>query len=480
MAQVTIKKDYNVILSTFLKYLPSRFLVILNSLIIVPFFAYILSAKEMGLYQLSIGALNLLCTCSTDWISKSALRFYEKYKIQNKTEEFFSNIIFLSIGAYVIILAVYFLFADDISQKFYISKDILLLTLILIIPCGIRQFLYQMLRVLNKPFLYTFSIIIYQFAHLLLFLVLFNLFNNNVIAILTSMTAAMLIIDIFILKEINLQINLKFKLDFDLVKEFLKYSLPTVLTNTSIWTVLHINKFIFQRHEMFDYTAIAGIAWLYTSYILTPLLSAFLFAVFPIIIKRYEHNHQIKTITTCTIRLYCMLFIPLVTAFVYYAKDITGAVFDAKYEQACIVIPFFALTVFLHELMKILNIKYHLQNKTYIEMFVSVLTGAFCVYLNLTLIPVLHLFGAGIAMLFSIILMIFLHSLIHFKSLDYIVPAKIFKTAGITILIGLILYAAIGFIDEKFMHNLYPIIKAGIFIISYYASVWFVKDKILS
>lgn len=480
MAQVKIHKDYNIILSTFLKYLPSRFLVILNSLIIVPFFAFILSAKEMGLYQISIGALNLLCTCSTDWISKSALRFYEKYKIQNKLEEFFSNIIFLSIIAYAIIVLVYLFFADDISHKFYISKDILLLTLLLIIPCGIRQFLYQMLRVLNKPFLYTFSIIIYQFAHLLLFLILFNFLNNNVIAILTSMTIAMLIIDIYILKEINLKINLKFKPDLKLVKESLKYSLPTVITNTSIWALLHINKFIFQTHEMFDFTAIAGIAWLFTSYILTPLLSAFLFAVFPIIIKRYEHNLQIKTITTCTIRLYCMLFIPLVAAFIYYAKEITNTLFDSKYEQASIIIPFFALTIFLHELMKLLNIKYHLKNKTYLEMLVSLIAGAFCIWLNLALIPIYHLIGAGIAMLSSIALMIFLHSLIHFKTLDYLFPSKIFKTTGLTLIIGFVLYAAISFTADKVMLINIPIIKVCLFLLSYYTSVWFIKDKILS
>lgn len=474
MATLRIQKDYNVILTTFLKYLPSRLLVILNSLIIVPFFAYILSAKEMGIYQISIGVLNLLCTCSTDWISKSALRFYEKYKINDKLEEFYSNVILISLVVYGLILVIYLLFGNEISQKFFVSKDILILTLILIIPCGVRQFLYQMLRVLNKPFLYTFSIIIYQFTHLLLFLILFNILNNNVIAILTSMTIAMVIIDFYILKKINLKTKLKLKFDTEFINEALKYSLPMVITNTSIWTLLHINKFIFQRNEMFQYTAEAGIAWLYTSYILTPLLSAFLFAVFPIIIKRYEHRYSIQNITTCTIRLYCILFIPFVSTFIYFAKEISDTMFHYKYNNLSIILPFFAATIFLHELMKILNIKYHLKNKTYIEMLISVFAGIICVYLNFILIPEYNLLGAGIAMISSISLMIMLHSLIRFKSLNYIFPKKIFKTVAYTVLTGIIIYYAFRFADI-----LHPIIKVCSFIAVYYYAVWTFKNRIL-
>ena len=73
-------QGFKFLINIFLQYLPSRLLVILNSIIIIPFYMYILTTREMGLYQIIIGLLNLLCTCSTDWITKSALRFYEKYK----------------------------------------------------------------------------------------------------------------------------------------------------------------------------------------------------------------------------------------------------------------------------------------------------------------------------------------------------------------------------------------------------------------
>lgn len=203
-----------------------------------------LTTKEMGIYQLSIGILNLLCTCSTDWITKSALRFYEKYKILNKLPEFYSNILFISLTAYLVIVIFYFLSADYISTKYFISKDILALLLILIIPCGIRQFLYQMLRIFNKPFLYTFSIVIYQCAQLLFYLMLFKIFGN-VKTILTAMIIAMVVIDIYIAKKLTFKAPLIFKLETKIFKESLQYSIPTIVTNSGIWLLLHMNQFTF-------------------------------------------------------------------------------------------------------------------------------------------------------------------------------------------------------------------------------------------
>lgn len=478
MTKDTTIRNIFPIFNSFLSYLPSRFLVILNSIIIIPFFANILSTTEMGIYQLIIGMLNLVCTCSTDWITKSALRFYEKYKIQNKLPEFYSNIIFISVATYLIIIILYFLLSNYISEKYFIAKDTLALLLVLLIPCGIRQFLYQMLRIFNKPFLYTFSIIMYQCAQILFFLTLFK-FLGNVKAILISMTIGMVIIDIYIIRILKFKTELKFKFEYGLFKEALQYSLPTIITNSGIWLLLHMNKYTFQRMEMFNYTAISAIAWMYISYILTPILSTFLFANFPLIIKKYEEHKKIKNLTTNTIKLYCNLFLPLICTFVFYSKEIANTVFGTKYQQAYIIIPFFAITLFLHELMKIINIKYHLTNKTYIEMIITIFCIIICITLNLKLIPHYNLLGAGVAMLFSITLLIVIHSLIHFKSIDYLIPHKIFKTIILTIMLGIIIHIFLTSITKDININL-QILRPLTYLPIYYFCLWKAKNKLLN
>ena len=87
-----IAKNYSSIIKDLLNYLPSRGLIILNFIVLIPLFTQVLDKKQMSIYLIAIQILNLILTCSFDWISKSVLRFYEKYKIQDKLDEFLSSV----------------------------------------------------------------------------------------------------------------------------------------------------------------------------------------------------------------------------------------------------------------------------------------------------------------------------------------------------------------------------------------------------
>ena len=172
-------RNYKIVLASFLSYLPSRILVILNSLIIVPILAYFLSTNEMSVFQICIGILNFVCTCSTDWIAKSVLRFFRKYKQDNRLNEFYSNIAMIEFIAILGIFISYFIFKNIVCTKFLISNQLFFLTLVLVIPCGIRQFLYQLLRILKMPYLYAISIVAYQLALLGLFFAYSSIFRRK-------------------------------------------------------------------------------------------------------------------------------------------------------------------------------------------------------------------------------------------------------------------------------------------------------------
>ncbi len=435
-----LNKNFNLIFSTFISYLPSRFLVVLNAVVIIPILAHLMSVNEMGVFQLSIGILNLVCTCSSDWISKSALRFYEKYKYLNRLDEFFSNTIFITVVVYFIIILLYIICGNWICEKFFIPQNILLLTLFLVIPVGIRQFLYQMLRVFDRPFLYMFSIVFYQFALIALFL-FFSHLMPNIFAIIFAMAVAVFVIDIYIINVIRFRFNFVPKVDTVILFESLKYALPLIITNTSIWAILNINKFVFQYNKMFHDTAVAGVSWLFTTSILTPLFSTFLFAVFPAIIKKFEGKNRIKPFVTNTIQLYCALFIPVVIFFCGFSKNIAYIAFANKYHDAFIAISFFAVSLFFHELMKLFNIKYHLQNKTYIEMAVTFLIGLIGLNLNFLLIPKFGLLGAGLSMLIAILMLFTANLIIQF--MDYVSYFRIVKTSLCSVVISLAVFFAV-------------------------------------
>ena len=182
---------------------------ILNSFLIIPLFTHLLNPKEVSIYLIALQLLNLICTCSFDWISKATLRFYEKYNLQNKLEVFLSTVFWVSVCVYVLILGGYILFKDILLTKFAVSNLVFVLTLLLVIPCGIRQFIYQILRLKNLYWLYTISIIVYQFIFIVIFLGIVKLLPNAA-AIVISMTCAIVLIDVYMLSAIHEKYKISF------------------------------------------------------------------------------------------------------------------------------------------------------------------------------------------------------------------------------------------------------------------------------
>ena len=442
-----MSKNYKLILKYFFSYLPSRLLVVLNSFIIVPVFAQMLTSGEMGIFQLTIGVLNLVCTCTTDWISKSVLRFYQKYTEQNRLNEFLSNVVIISVVVYLITILFFILTSNYVYLRFEIPKGIYFFTLFMIIPVGLRQFNYQLLRIFDKPFLYTFCIVIYQISMLSLFLLFAGIIPKTY-AILTAMFISISLIDVYIFKEIAPRFKFSWVVSQEIMLESLRYALPQIITNTSIWVVLNVSRFVFQYNKMFDDTAVISAAALLETSILTPLFSSFTFAIFPVVVRKFEQKNIVKLFITNSIQLYCALFIPLSVMFCYFSKDVAQIAFSGKYQSSYVIISFFAVTLLFHELMKLFNIKYHLKNKTYIEMAVSSLVGLLCLYLNITLIPKYSLVGAGISVLASMLLLFTLNIAIQFKDMDYVKYSSVLHTSVFSFLITVV---AFGFVHLMFI-----------------------------
>lgn len=478
MQTLASMRSYKIVLASFLSYLPSRILVILNSLIIVPILAYFLTSGEMSIFQISIGILNFVCTCSTDWIAKSVLRFYRRYHNENRLNEFYSNIAMLEFITILGVFASYFIFKDFVSTKFLLSNKIFFLTLVLVIPCGIRQFLYQLLRILKMPYWYAISIIVYQLSLLGLFFTFSNLIPKSS-AILVAMTFAVALIDIILLYKLNLSYKLSIKIDKNIAKNVLIYAIPLIFTNICIWLILHLGKFILQFNKEILNTAIVGTAWFFTTNALTPLFSLLLFAIFPLIIKRFEKKYRLKEFMTSALRLYIAMFLPFACVFCFYSFDIAKLAFRQEYYYLGLLFPFCAVTIFVHEFMKLMNIKYHLKNRTYVETAISGLVAIVCVVLNFVLIRYFSILGVGIAMLASILLLFTLNSFVNFKHLNFIAPTKVFKTLGTSMLISILAFAIVFLFTYKFNNNYVIVAKIIAFCLLYFALTLKFKKLVL-
>ena len=449
---------------------------IIHSFNIITLLTHILNTKEVSIYLTVLQILNLICTLSFDWIAKAVLRFYEKYDLQDKQSRFLSTVFWLSIVVYSIVLVLYFLTKDLLTSKLAFSQFIFTLTILLVIPCGIRQALYQILRTKNRYMLYTGSIILYQLLFIAGFLAIVNIFPNASSLIL-SMILAIVIIDIYIYYSLHLQNQIKPIIDKRILTESLKYALPLVITSLCYWALFHTPRLLFQSHAQYLNSAVYGISWTLATNALSPAASLFMFVNFPVIIKNFEHKRNIKPYVTSVIQIYSFILLPFLCGICFFASDIVKIMLPPQYSSAAIFLPIFAIMIFSHEMMKMLNIKYHLKNNTYIETFLGIIiVSVFFVVSSRILIhsPVL---GAWI-MLITEFGLILTNIIVRFQNLNFIDYKKVIKTISFLILTNILccLISNIAFQDTN---NLVCIIKLIAYFLMTYTIQYALRKRIL-
>ena len=449
---------------------------ILNSFFIIPILTHILNTKEVSIYLIALQILNLICTLSFDWIAKAVLRFYEKYDLQERLSVFLSTIFWVSVSVYSIILIVFFCFKDLLISKFVLGNAVFILTILLVIPCGIRQALYQILRLKNCYMLYTGSIILYQLLFIAGFLSLAGMLPNAS-AIILSMIIAIILIDIYIYYSLNLKFSIKFKADKKILKESLKYALPLVVTSITYWLLFHTPKLIFQAHGQFLNTSIYGIAWTLATNTLNPVASLFMFVNFPVIIKNFEHNRSVKPYVTSVIQIYSFILLPLLTGICFFSRDIIKIMLPEAYSAVYLFFPIFAMMIYLHEMMKIINIKYHLKNSTYIETVLGIIIISFSIFLNLHILVHSPLLGA-LVMLIAEIILFGLNILVRFKNINFVDYKRIFKTTFKLLFISLVSIFIVRTVFND-INNFVCIIKIIAYLLIVYTILYILRRKIL-
>ncbi|MCM1339939.1 MAG: oligosaccharide flippase family protein, partial [Muribaculaceae bacterium] len=441
--------SYISILKNLAQYLPSRIVIILNSFFIIPIFAHFLGTKQVSIYLVALQILNFICTCSYDWISKSVLRFHDKYMFENRIKEFFSTTFWISVIMYIIIIIGFFLGKDYVTSHYAFHTYTLALVVLLVIPCGIRQFLYQILRLKNCYKLYTLSIIIYQILLVAIFLMLVN-HLPYASSIIIAMIAAISLIDIYITYSINLQFPLSFSFDKQICCNILKYAIPMVITNYCYWAILHMPSLMFQDLGQYLNSAIFGISRTFSNNIVATLANLFIFVSFPVIMRAFEQQKDIGRYITNLVRIYIFILIPIVMCTCFFSKDIIGLILPKKYEMTAVILPIMVFSVFSHELMKIINLKYHVKVTTYIEfipgIFITILALAGYFWGAEKESSVLILTGI---MVLADVLLLFINLFINFGNLNYIKVKDVLKTLFPLIILGFVSFGAVSFIQSN-------------------------------
>lgn len=460
------------------QYLPSRVVIILNSFFIVPIFAHFLSVKEISVYLVSLQILNFICTCSYDWISKSVLRFNDKYLLENRIKEFFSTTFWISVILYVVIVLCGIFFREQVVSHFSLTDTLWVLTIVLVIPCGIRQFLYQILRIENRFWLYTISNILYQVLLVLLFLMIFKNVSSAV-AIIVAMIIAISLIDLYIINSIRLKYPIELKISKDIVLNIFKYSIPLVVTNWCYWSILQLPGVFFQSLGQHWNTAVFLISKTLAQNVLQPIGSLFIFVSFPVIMRLFEKNMDINSYITNLFKMYLFIMLPLVCGVCFYSTELVSMLLDSRYEMVSVLLPIGVVSSFLHESLKLINLKYHIKVQTHIELLPAVSITIFAIGAYLWAIQKASVITVVLISMFAELLFLLINSCIKLKNFRSLKYSSFAKTLILMLGLGVLAYFIVNFILIIIGFN-FTILKIILFLILNYLMGFLLKNRILN
>lgn len=417
------KEQIKAIFKDMLKYAPSKICGMLGNAIIVPVYTSLLTPEKYGLYSISIALLSFLCIIFSDWIGLSGLRFFRRHQIMEDLPKYISLLVSMLFGNLVVMFIVAFLFRDYFYSFFNIKPEYFYSILLLIIPVAVRALLFQLLRAQLKSISFTLSTIVNQILTIFLSIFFVKYCNMGAMALLLGMGISISLVDLLLIYQSGILKSFKVtKLQLDAILPIFKYGIPIAATSLSSWIITQSNKFIMNNINGFSDVGIVGVAYGLTLPLLMTIFSIIPVAAIPRIINMYEEKIDVRPIISRFTGYYICIAIPIITVLSFYSIDFVQMLSNEKFHAAFKLIPYFAFGTFFMALSDYTTLQYHLANKTYIDFIIKLTSGIVGVVLNIIMIPLYGLEGAGIATLSANFLYFFLSIIVVLPGLRLMFP----------------------------------------------------------
>lgn len=321
------------------------------------------------------------------------------YEVNSKDEKriLISTGLWHIVAFSLLVLAVSFLFADTIAEKFLGISEYLnafKVSLLLIPLSSVFTFFTIMMRFEKRPWQYTLAIGCQLFVQVLVSLVTILVFKWGIVGIFWGMITGQIVAIIFLV--IVLHKNFIFAVDFKIIKRILAYSIPTLPAILGSWINDSLNRLVLRKYVSLEAVGYYSIA----------LKIASVFLLFNVAFRNAWGPHYLENLKNKNhkkefIRIYKSLLVllsVLVITVTLFSKQILQLLTTKEYIISYQLIGFLCIYYLLLILRQIIGIGPQLARKT-IYISISSISGMLVnVILMFILIPKYGVLGAPISL----------------------------------------------------------------------------------
>lgn len=398
--------------------------------LMVPLYTYVLTKNEYGEVDLQLTTISLFVPFLTFLLSEAILRFViNNIEDKDKIRILFSSGILFSVTvplALNLLLVIVFSIFDIFSGTRVLFSMLLFLN-------GVQQFLAQFIRSIGKVKIYAINGILMTFIMAstnIIFLVCLNLRVNGYL--LSSITAFICsIIFLMFFCDFKQYFNLKY-FDIGALLKMFKYSVP-LIPNYSIWWFINGAT----RYFILFFVGASGNGLFAVANKIPSLISMFT-DVFSqawqmSAFEEYDSEDKSDFYSSVFKHYYQLLFI-LGGILIAIVKPLMGYLVSSEFYMAWDLIPLLVVAVIYQTFSGFIGTIYTASLDTKGIFTSSILTGFISIILNLVLLPIWGLKGAGVSMVFSFVVM-FIVRLIGTRKIVYtVINYKKFFISNILVL----------------------------------------------
>jgi len=392
------------LLKDMFKYLPSKVLPAIVSIVALPIITRLFLPADYGNYALVIATVSILSALA-GWVSMSIVRFYPAYERDEKTAEFTIltiKLTFLSIFAISIVSLCILLFLHNyISGSFYHLMGIGIFVFIL---TSLFSTLLNLLRIKRQIKWYS-GFFVWKSITSLVFGILFvTIFKLGVGGLLWGSILSVGFALPFLWKIAVEKIRItSIRIPWKPTVEMARYSFPLVVGNLAAWILSLSDRYVLEFFRGAHEVGIYSISYQISQNSIMLLTSLFALAFNPLCIiiweKQGEKDSQ-EFITKGT-RYFLLLCIPAIIGISILQKPILNILSTPNYYEGAKIIPLVVLGVFFLGLTQKYGAGFSFYKKTNLYMYCVIISGLLNLGLNFLLIPKYGYIAAALTTLIS-------------------------------------------------------------------------------
>jgi len=425
-------------------YLPAQIVPAVVGLISIPIITRLFSPEEYGNYILVTATVGVL-SAIIGWLPMSIIRFYPVYERDGKLDEFYGNIIKLTIisilVASLIASGILVILKPHISMKLYSLMWIGILVFMLTSGLGV---LLQFLRAKRQVSWYSGFTIWNSIAAISFGILLIMAFHFGVNGLLLGSVLSLAIAFPFLWKKAIEGVSLSPKgISFPLMLEMAKYGFPLVTANLAAWILSLSDRYVLEFFRGSKEVGIYSVSYGISENSIMLLATLFMLASGPILMNIWEKEGEKKSqeFVSRVTRYYLIICLPAMVGLSVLAKPLIGILTAQEYYEGYRIIPLVTSGVLLLGLQQRFQAGPLFYKRTHFIMFSIIASGLLNLGLNFLLIPQYGYMAAATTTLVSYVFLLFLMIVTSRRLFIWEFPFKsLMRTSCASAVMGVVVY----------------------------------------